>query len=325
MKRFATAGVIVAALVLTSTLASAQSAPEERLKYLSEDTRIVVSGDVDAVRDTTLYKHTVAFLETVPDDEYITKAVFAHIGFDPRKDLKHVLIGVADPYTEPDGTQDEPYTMVMEGDFELAEFDKRVEEDERMTRKKVGAVDVVVFNEDHQVSFVDEHTAIFVFGPDEYTQKVWKVVDGKAKSVTKQKIFSKLKGKADTSKHLWVVADMSHQHQASGPKWGQVVFSVNAADGLEASGQVIMADKKKADALLKKWEAESTQRILMMQMLRGEALLMNLELKREGETIGFETSMTDAQLDAMLAKFIQVSQAQQAMEKAEESESAQRP
>lgn len=86
-----------------------------------------------------------------------------------------------------------------------------------------------------------------------------------------------------------------------------------------------MADKKKADALLKKWEAESTQRILMMQMLRGEALLMNLELKREGETIGFETSMTDAQLDAMLAKFIQVSQAQQAMEKAEESESAQRP
>jgi hypothetical protein len=302
-----TVGVVFFALTLASAVTFAQSSAKKHLAYFPEETRFLFGVDLAGARGTTLYDAGAKWVAAQPDAQFLEKGLVEKAGIDPQKDLHRLTFG----FVAPDARGDAVFTAVIEGEFDKKDWGELVEDDSTMSQKKVGELDVFTFDDAGEVALPKKNIAVFVFGPAEYRKKVWKTVRGKAKTVETQAMMKELLGKVDLDKHVWVAMDVGVYNRGGPVDAMKLTGALDASKGVQLEGQLDTGDKATADMLLERWKEERTTAVLTMQMMRGEALMSNLKLEQDKGALNFETSMTDEQLEAMLAQLEKISQKQE--------------
>lgn len=240
MRRYFTALFVA---LISFGLASTAMAADELVRFLPDNTKGVISMDVDNLRKSgaldKLMKSTGASkqLDAV-------NAQLSSVGFEPLTQIDRALLQVPsfDRKTEP--------LLIFKGRFPQAAIEEALKEEAHATRKTIG--DIVVFTRGTRGSLAFLAPNIAAIGPTSAVEAAANIAANKAKSRPSSVIRSAI-SQANSARNIWFAVDLPKEHLAKTPfKGARVMYGdANITADLLLNVYARMPSTDAADASLK--------------------------------------------------------------------------
>lgn len=295
-------GLVVATtllVALSSAAALAGDVQKELLDYLPADSRTAGVVDLQKLKQSKYFKDALDAVEKEAGNEDIGKLLQNEGELNLQKDIHFVAMGMPVARVQGGGTP-ERVVLVMKGDFERKKINAVLEKElEGFEARKVADGVKGWGKKDLEMALLDDEAFFVVLGPESYRKNAWKVAKGKAASFKKTAKANNLTAHLDTDRAAWFVsrpAQSSEGIEAAG-------IAVGVANGIDLQIVSHTTSADKAAGLIKQLEeaksADSSKS--MAAMFAATPLLTNLDAEKKGKVAIMTTSMTQAELDSMVA------------------------
>lgn len=194
--------------LLLSMATTAQAGDgQSLLSHVPKDSMVVVSINVERVKDAPFYQMAMEQMMTDPEVQEMVTKLKDSANLDVQKDIKTFLLSVP-----ADVTSSENFIFFAEGSFDEAKIvDALKSEGADLKEVKHAGTTYQEIDGEGGLAFVD---GVAMMGTQKMVKKALSAKAGKGDSVKKHAAISKAMGDLDTSRDLWVAFEFNDELKA---------------------------------------------------------------------------------------------------------------
>lgn len=302
MKRITTLFITLAVMLVSANAFAKQS--DALIRHVPHDSKIIVGMEIPKLKKSFLFSEVLSVLRDKSGGMNVLSFVLDTEGFDVEKDVNSMLVAFDEAPTDPQAAQSPASVVVLQGTLDAKKVIGAAKKKfGGMKKTKKGKIDVYS-GSGIDMAFVAKDTLV-IADQGKYAAETWSAAGDPKKSASANKDIGALMKLIPSGKGLWVTMETKGMTAPNSPAMDGAAMTLDLISGVALDFRSKFQKEKDAKDALTQFQQMKKQSGSdpLVAMLGAKPLLENLDARVEKKTVlAMKTSMTDAQLKALVVK-----------------------